>query len=45
MEINNPHDKFFKEIFSKRKNAKDFIEKFLPVEIVNHLKLSSLEKF
>jgi predicted transposase/invertase (TIGR01784 family) len=43
VEINNPHDKFFKEIFSKRKNVRDFIEKFLPEEIVSRLKLSSLK--
>jgi predicted transposase/invertase (TIGR01784 family) len=42
LEINNPHDKFFKETFSKRKNVIEFIKNVLPKELVENLKLSSL---
>jgi predicted transposase/invertase (TIGR01784 family) len=39
----NPHDHFFKDLFSRREAARDFLQNYLPVEIVNLLDLSSLE--
>ncbi|MEW6608989.1 MAG: Rpn family recombination-promoting nuclease/putative transposase, partial [bacterium] len=30
MEISNPHDSFFKEIFSNKENASNFINSILP---------------
>lgn len=37
------HDRFFKQIFSRPENVRDFIETYLPVEMVSHLDLDSLE--
>ncbi|MGI6455111.1 MAG: Rpn family recombination-promoting nuclease/putative transposase [bacterium] len=42
MEIHNPHDKFFKDMFSRTEVAQDFCRRYLPPEIVNILDLSSL---
>jgi predicted transposase/invertase (TIGR01784 family) len=42
-EINNPHDKFFKKVFSDKSNAQDFLLNYLPTSIVNLLDLTSLE--
>ena len=42
MEINNPHDKFFKETFSKQENVVDFIQGTFPENILDNLELSSL---
>jgi len=42
-EINNPHDKFFKKVFSSKINAQDFLLNYLPAHIVNLLDLESLE--
>ena len=39
----NPHDKFFKEIFSRKNEVKDFIQGFLPTEIVENIQFESLE--
>ncbi len=39
----NSHDKFFKELFSKREKVKEFISKTLPAEITQRLNLESLE--
>ncbi|RMD98278.1 MAG: hypothetical protein D6814_07860, partial [Calditrichaeota bacterium] len=33
-EITNPHDRFFKESFSRRETARDFLQNYLPAEIV-----------
>ena len=43
MKLINSHDKFFKEVFSKKEDAKEFIEKTLSSEIVKGLDLSTLE--
>lgn len=37
------HDRFFKQIFTKPKIVRDFIETYLPVEVVSHLDLDDLE--
>ncbi|MEW5801737.1 MAG: Rpn family recombination-promoting nuclease/putative transposase [bacterium] len=42
-EINNPHDKFFKNVFSTKSNAEDFLVNYLPGDILNLLDLESLE--
>ncbi|WP_347275375.1 Rpn family recombination-promoting nuclease/putative transposase [Candidatus Kuenenia sp.] len=42
MEIINPHDKFFKETFSIRENAIDFVSGTFPPEILKKLDLSTL---
>ncbi|MBN2893107.1 MAG: Rpn family recombination-promoting nuclease/putative transposase [Bacteroidales bacterium] len=39
----NTHDKFFKEVFSKKEEVKEFIEKSLPKKVVNNLKLETLQ--
>ena len=40
MDINNPHDKFFKEVFSEKLNAVDFIRGTFPPELTAKLDLS-----
>ena len=42
-DISNPHDKFFKESFSRRETASDFLRHYLPGKIAEALDLSSLE--
>ncbi len=42
-EISNPHDKFFKESFSRPEVARDFLANYLPAEVVQELDLSALE--
>ena len=42
-EIENPHDKFFKEVFGQPDIAADFIANFLPAEVVAELDLSAPE--
>ena len=32
-EISNPHDKFFKEVFSRREIAVDFLRNYLPNDV------------
>lgn len=41
--IQNPHDKFFKEIFSNPIVARDFIENYLPEPILKIVDLNELE--
>lgn len=41
--INNPHDKFFKSIFSQKEEAKEFLVKTTPAEIVEKLNLDTLQ--
>jgi Putative transposase, YhgA-like len=41
--IPNPHDKFFKETFSRLEVAKSFIEEAFPKEIQDNLNLNSLK--
>ncbi len=43
MELTNPHDRFFKEVFSRRENARDFLQHYLPPELRSQLDLSTLE--
>jgi predicted transposase/invertase (TIGR01784 family) len=44
MEIHNPHDRFFKEVFSRPEAAAEFFAVFLPMEIVALLDLSKIEQ-
>jgi predicted transposase/invertase (TIGR01784 family) len=39
----NPHDRFFKELFARQENARDFLQRYLPPDLVALLDLSSLE--
>ena len=43
MDIQNPHDKFFKETFSNLKVTRDFLENYLPQSILKILDLNDLE--
>ena len=42
-EIRNPHDAFFKQLFSQPDQAEQFLSTFLPTEISSHLDLMTLE--
>ncbi|MBI3651164.1 MAG: Rpn family recombination-promoting nuclease/putative transposase, partial [Acidobacteria bacterium] len=42
-EIHNPHDRFFKEVFSHPEAAAEFFAAFLPSHIVALLDLAKLE--
>ena len=42
-EINNPHDKFFKEMFSRPEVVRDFLTHTLPDDIRQQLNLDTLE--
>lgn len=42
-EINNPHDKFFKETLGNVSLAKDFIMHYLPAEILGIIELDTLQ--
>ena len=42
-EISNPHDKFFKEVFTRRNGAEEFLRHYLPENVVGLLDLDSLE--
>ncbi len=41
--LTNPHDKFFKDLFSRQEAARDFLRHYLPVEVAGLLDLSRLE--
>jgi predicted transposase/invertase (TIGR01784 family) len=41
--ISDPHDKYFKEIFSKKEAVRDFIEEYLPKKLSLGMDLDSLE--
>ncbi len=41
-EIMNPHDSFFKEMFTKKEVARDHLLNFLPAEVLSHLDLGTL---
>jgi predicted transposase/invertase (TIGR01784 family) len=43
-QINNPHDKFFKETFSRLEVAQSFIEEVLPPDLLERLNLSALKR-
>ena len=42
-DITNPHDRFFKEVLSRKEVARDFILHYLPADIVALLDVDSLE--
>jgi predicted transposase/invertase (TIGR01784 family) len=42
-DLRNPHDSFFKEIFSRPEHARDFLEHYLPAEVAALLDLSTLD--
>lgn len=42
-ELSNPHDKFFKETFSRPEIARDFLSNYLPSAVVASLDLDSLQ--
>jgi predicted transposase/invertase (TIGR01784 family) len=42
-ELRNPHDLFFRETFSRLEVAKDFLENYLPTEVLAVLDLATLE--
>ena len=41
--LSNPHDKFFKESFTRKEIAKSFIQEYLPDKLHNQLNFNSLE--
>lgn len=43
MKIQNPHDKFFKETFGNVEIAKDFLNNYLPENIMNVVDVNTLE--
>ena len=43
MKIQNPHDKFFKETFSKISVVRDFLGNYLPQSIMNVIDMDTLE--
>jgi predicted transposase YdaD len=42
-EINNPHDVYFRESFTRREIAQDFLRQHLPAELLEVVDLESLE--
>ena len=42
-EISNPHDRFFREVFSYPEVAQDFVRYYLPPEVAATLDVSTLE--
>lgn len=43
-QINNPHDRFFKETFSRVEVAQSFIEEVFPLDLLERLNLSVLKR-
>ena len=43
LDLKHPHDSFFKHLMSNPQNVRDFIEAFLPGEIVRNLDLEDLK--
>ncbi len=43
MEVQNPHDKFFKKIFGDLAVAKDFLNNYLPEKIMGIIDIDTLE--
>ena len=43
MKLQNPHDRVFKEVFSDISITKDFIQNYLPKEMVKLLDLDSIQ--
>lgn len=44
MGINQPHDKYFKDLMGQKEQAKSFIKEYLPKEIVELMDLESLDQ-
>lgn len=42
-QITNPHDKFFKEVFTRKDTAEEFLRNYLPGEVAGLRDWSSLE--
>ena len=42
-DLRNPHDRFFKALFSQQAAARDFLRHYLPAEVVSLLDLDSLQ--
>ncbi len=42
-ELSNPHDRFFKEVWSRKAIGRDFLRRYLPREVVATLDLKALE--
>ncbi len=42
-DISQPHDKFFRELFSRPDVSSDFLRNYLPPEVVRHIDTQSLE--
>ncbi len=41
-EVSSPHDRFFKVVFSREEESRDFLSNYLPAEVVRQLDLSTL---
>jgi predicted transposase/invertase (TIGR01784 family) len=41
--LSNPHDRFFKDLFSRQETARDFLQSYLPPDLLQHLDLASLD--
>ena len=41
--LTNPHDRFFKESFSRLETARDFVRHYLPADVTALLNLDTLE--
>ncbi len=41
-DLTNPHDKFFKDLFTRREAAQDFLQHYLPAEVATLFDLDSL---
>jgi predicted transposase YdaD len=41
-EISNPHDRFFKDVLSRREAARDFVLYYLPADVAALLDVESL---
>ena len=41
--LTNPHDHFFKSIFSRQESARDFLRHYLPAEVMADLDVTELE--
>ncbi len=42
-DLTNPHDKFFKDLFTRREAAQDFLQHYLPAEVSRLFDLDSLD--
>ena len=42
-ELSNPHDRFFKEVWSRKAIGRDFLRRYLPKDVVAMLDLKALE--